>query len=562
MATMYPPHLKTDSDLDAAGLTPISAAERKLFDVFKKHLPDEFTVFHGVLLQVPSRMGGVSDREIDFLVAHPEYGLLTIEVKGGLIQIDGRTGEWASRDRYGEVHAIKNPFEQIRQASYDLHSLLREEKSLASFDYSTWYAVALPDIDVDEDLGLGARRRMVLDRRDIQPRRIEHALTAIFEYYQRSGRKPPGAKGVRAMTRKIAPSWFLTSHMATEFEEEEEKFLQLTRQQHAVLEFITDKPRALIAGCAGSGKTTLAVEKARRLASEGKRVLFTCYNKKLAEWLSDTFKIEGVEFQHFHSLAVQIPKEIGTPIPWYTDLGVSPDEYWSRVVPEKLFDAADNLPADRKFDGIVVDEGQDFKSTYWEPLQMLLKDPDHGHLYIFYDDSQRLYSEDKFPLPEPAGRLNRNLRSTYEIGEQVVKYYEGIGQVFPGGPQTGRAVEIVDPGRYESPEQALADILGMLEDEQVSLSDIVILSPLSDGKSCWSHRMDIGDYVLHRTGKIKGKRVRLSTIHSFKGLESKVVILTELEHLDDDADRRQLLYVALSRARHHLIVLGILPDPA
>src|SRR5690606_15668205 len=109
MANMYPSYLQTDKELEEAGLTPISSAERRLFDLFKRCLSDDYSVFHGVLLQAPRRGGGIHDREIDFLIAHPEYGLLTIEVKGGLIQIDGTTGKWTSRDRYGKVHNIKNP---------------------------------------------------------------------------------------------------------------------------------------------------------------------------------------------------------------------------------------------------------------------------------------------------------------------------------------------------------------------------------------------------------------------------------------------------------------------
>lgn len=561
MANMYPRYLQTDKELEEAGLTPISSAERRLFDLFKRCLSDDYSVFHGVLLQAPRRGGGIHDREIDFLIAHPEYGLLTIEVKGGLIQIDGTTGKWTSRDRYGKVHNIKNPFEQIKQACYDLNAMLRRAPALAHYDYSTWYAVALPDVDVDHDLGLALKRQNLLDRRDTQPDCIEAAIERIFKYYQRQGQKPPGAKGIKAITRQLAPNWFLRSHLATDFQEEEDQFRQLTLQQFTVLEFIESKPRALIAGCAGSGKTMLAIEKARRLGEQGKRVLFTCYNKALAEWLAETHDLENVTFQHFHSLAKSVPKEIGQPVPWMTDLDVSADEYWTHVVPQALFDAAAQLPESRRYDAIIVDEGQDFKSTYWEPIQMMLKDPDGGILYIFYDDSQRLYSEDGFPLPEPAGRLNKNMRSTYEIGERVVEYYDGVGRIYPGGPKTGRDIEFVDLVKYDSPEEALKDVLNHLSDEKISPADVVLLSPLGDDKSMWKHRMKIGDFELMRRGKIRGKRVLTSTIHGFKGLERAVVILSELEHIPEE-DQRSLLYVALSRARNHLIVLGELPQPA
>jgi superfamily I DNA and RNA helicase len=242
-----------------------------------------------------------------------------------------------------------------------------------------------------------------------------------------------------------------------------------------------------------------------------------------------------------------------------TDLGISADDYWTHHVPQALFDAAAKLPEAKRYDAVIVDEGQDFKSTYWEPVQMLLKDPDGGILYIFYDDCQRLYSEDSFPLPEPAGRLNKNMRSTYEIGERVVEYYDGVGRIYPGGPKTGRNIEFVDPAKYKAPEDALDDVLETLRDEKIPCHDIVVLTPLGDDKSVWKHKMKVGDVELVRRGQIKGSRVFTTTIHSFKGLERAVVVLTELEHISAE-EQTSLLFVALSRARNHLIVLGELPE--
>ncbi len=562
MATMFPRYLKTDKELEAAGLSAISSAERRLFDVFRKNLSDDYTVFHGVLMQVPrtrTQGGGVSDREIDFLIAHPQYGLLTIEVKGGLVRLDGATGEWTSKDRHGQTHDIKDPVQQIRQACYDLNKLLQREEALRSFDYTTWYAVALPDVDVEDALGPGAPRAIILDRNNTHPNQVEKSIEGIFRYYQKQGQQPLGSKGIKALSRKIAPTWFLRTHLATDFNFEEDRFNQLTVQQYAVLEFIEDKPRAMIAGCAGSGKTMLAIEKVRRLSQQQKRVLFTCYNKTLAEWLSEVCDLDYVTVQHFHSLARTVTSDSGKPLKWMSELGVDADEYWTNTVPSALFEAAADLPEYQRYDAIVVDEGQDFKSTYWEAIQMLLKDPDNGILYIFYDDSQRLYSDDSFPLPEPAGRLNRNLRSTHEIGEKVAEYFQGIGQVIPAGPVSGRKIESVKLEKYTSPQEALEDVLSMLQDENVSLQDVVLLTPLGEEKSIWKHKMDIGDYQLVRSGKIKGNRVLTSTIHGFKGLERPVVILSELDYKDTE-ETPQLLYVALSRAKNHVIVLGQLPE--
>ena len=102
-------------------------------------------------------------------------------------------------------------------------------------------------------------------------------------------------------------------------------------------------------------------------------------------------------------------------------------------------------------------------------------------------------------------------------------------------------------------------MLETLRDEKIPCHDIVVLTPLGDDKSVWKHKMKVGDVELVRRGQIKGSRVFTTTIHSFKGLERAVVVLTELEHISAE-EQTSLLYVALSRARNHLIVLGELPE--
>jgi ATP-dependent exoDNAse (exonuclease V) alpha subunit len=50
-------------------------------------------------------------------------------------------------------------------------------------------------------------------------------------------------------------------------------------------------------------------------------------------------------------------------------------------------------------------------------------------------------------------------------------------------------------------------------------------------------------------------KVLLSTIHSFKGLENKVIIISNIDKIRDEF-KKELLYVACSRAKHILIVIG------
>ncbi len=59
----------------------------------------------------------------------------------------------------------------------------------------------------------------------------------------------------------------------------------LTAQQARVLDLLRLQQRVQVLGGAGTGKTWLAVEQARRLAADGLRVALLCYSRGLATWL-------------------------------------------------------------------------------------------------------------------------------------------------------------------------------------------------------------------------------------------------------------------------------------
>jgi superfamily I DNA/RNA helicase len=160
----------------------------------------------------------------------------------------------------------------------------------------------------------------------------------------------------------------------------------------------------------------------------------------------------------------------------------------------------------------------------------------------------------------PSKHLSSNLRNTKEIGETVGRYHTASTRYKAAGPASSRKIEMVDPFQFSSLEQALEKVLDNLLEEGVSLEQVIILTPLNE-KSRWQHGKKAGKYTLLRDKFIEGKQVRVDTIFAFKGLERPVVILTELDR-PAPAELDNLLYVGISRARNHLIVLGKLPEPA
>ena len=159
-----------------------------------------------------------------------------------------------------------------------------------------------------------------------------------------------------------------------------------TRTQYALLDFVRAVPRYEVVGGPGSGKTYLALEQARRWAEGGARVAFVCYSHGLAawanRWLTDQPEPASPRIQAmtYHSLG----SRWGEPVP--DDAGPS---YWEDVLPARMLDLAQGLPADERFDALVVDEAQDFADSWWPPLLAGLSDPAALRIAVFGDTASR-----------------------------------------------------------------------------------------------------------------------------------------------------------------------------
>ncbi|MBK8046563.1 MAG: NERD domain-containing protein [Anaerolineales bacterium] len=283
-----------------------SHAELALFAALRSKLPDHYLVFHAVKWVLRDPEGGAREGEADFIICHPERGLLVLEVKGGRIRIDGATDQW-----YSNEHEIRDPF---AQAAGNKYSLLRKMKELPYWRNRTiaiGHCVALPDVAVKQDLRLDAPEEITLDGEDVGDlrRRIEEMMAYWFGDSTGAG---VGAAGAQQLISLFAPSRELRPHMALEFAGEAQTMLQLTEEQFMLLDLLRGRPRVAVRGCAGAGKTTLAVEQARRLAAQGFRVLLTCFNKNLAAFLRRSVKFEEpVDVIHFHSVCNSLAHKAG-----------------------------------------------------------------------------------------------------------------------------------------------------------------------------------------------------------------------------------------------------------
>lgn len=547
MARMYPARPRVETK---------SQAELKLYHAFREALPDDYVVFHSVAWLARDPRSGAQDGEADFVVAHPARGVLVLEVKGGRITYDGAAGRW-----YSNEHSIQDPFEQARG---NKHSLLAKLKDLPYWR-SRWltigHAVAFPDVVVKRDLRLDAPHEIILDARDLMALRAW--LDAAFAYYAARDTQAggPGPGGVDELIRLLSPSWELRSPLGVEFAGEEEAIIRLTEEQFGLLDFLSDHRRVAISGCAGSGKTTMAVEQARRLGGQGFRVLLTCFNRHLAEFLGGSLSWP-VEVMHFHRLCSrkqQLAWEqcdiMGTPKPLgdLVQLASKDQGYWDTRLPEALMTAAEVLGP--QYDAIVADDGQDFRPNWWIPLLCLLQDPDHGIFYVFYDDNQNIYkTEGNLPSGLERYTLSVNCRNTQHIHRTFVPFYRGRKLPSARGPE-GRKPEAI----FYTSEQVLkrelqSNLHRLVFEEDVPTEDIVILTPRSRTTSTLWRWPNVGNLRLTDRWPPGPNQVYCTSVYLFKGLESPVVILAELSPRDSNLEA--LLYVGFSRARNHLIILA------
>ena len=348
-------------------------------------------------------------------------------------------------------------------------------------------------------------------------------------------------------------------------------------------------PHITVRGAAGTGKTVIALEKARRLAAQNFDVLFVCSNRSLARWLLSMVREEPKHIQDH--ITVRNVEQFCTELSGQANLLLNPptehelqkqEELGNRAFQVKL--AADftrsihaletegTLP---QFDAILVDEGQDFERPLWGPLYKLLRDRRNGKFIAFYDPAQREGDGDGAPAI-PGGDvhellLSENCRNTRAIFDVAQEFYHGDELPACVGP-VGQEVVWFDPAtRVDtklSPDEreivALETVLNILVDgEGISPREILVVVGRSQKGSAVYRRHSLGSHLLSNNTAIRDPGViRVTTIRSVKGLESPVVILAELDGIQSvqgtqPLTYRRYMYIATSRAVHQLIVLSV-----
>lgn len=488
------------------------------------------------------------DGECDFVVAHKRLGILAIEVKGGGIAFNPAQDQWTSTDALGVVHNIKDPVGQARSAKHEIFNKLKGSGRWTHKWVPLQHGVIFPDAATPRG-NLGADRPKEIFCANRQLNRDLRGW--INDRFHGSSQKPKGGvglggDGIAALEHLFAFPFTLSFRLSAAISDDIRKLDLLEPQQFLVLDHIANVPRVRIEGAAGTGKTVLALEAAARSGKGGERTLLTCYNSALGKHLRRRLGDRAnVTVANFHSLCLSLANATGLPVaPKKNDRS-----YFEDYLPELLIEAL-SCDETRRFDHIIVDEGQDFLDNWWIALDEALAKG--GSIRVFFDSNQRLYnclSEFVDDLDLVPITLNRNLRNTKRIHQASMVHYSGR-ETTAQGP-LGMELKWVETGSSMA-KAAFDEVRRLVHQEELDPGDIAVLVPDQEVRDAFTVATAHSAVPFSDAESTSSEAVVVDTVRRFKGLERPAIVLCVAGAA---TGLTELAYTGMTRARVALSVV-------
>jgi len=351
----------------------------------------------------------------------------------------------------------------------------------------------------------------------------------------------------------------------------------LLAEQEIVLELTERNPHIYLDGPAGTGKSHLIVQAAKRHNRAGTRTLVTCWNLLMAAELGDQLgELSNVTMFDLNSLMLRMVGLDENP--------ADAEQTWYEYdLPLRALEALAERPELGGFEAVLVDEFQDIagapelvrllgalcKGGSMEGAQVLLAGDARQQIMRRVELRVDPFAVAKALLPDLVHvRLARNCRNVPAITEGAQKMVPGQGLGFtghrmPAGVPGGLTVRNGGEDQTGALAIALRELL-----KEYAADQIVVLSPFADNRSL------VGLFLerTERSGDERwlrkqlqrpngGGRIRWGSVFKFKGLDADAVVLTDIGEsakrstADHSLSFSDLLYVALTRAKYRCIVL-------
>jgi len=458
-----------------------SKAEIGLFPVLRDGLDDTYIVFHSFDLLTRNLQSRYVEGEIDYLLVSREHGFLVIEVKGGSVRYDGSAGTWFQNEH--PLHL--SPFEQARASKHKLREFLADRLGhVPAVPFG--HAVCFPDVFTQmNELPSGADPGLCITGQQLP--HIAEIVPQILRGFLHSGHRPLSNRESESIRRLLMPYCEYGTSLTDRIGQVERRVFALTQNQCELLDFISQHRHALIEGCAGSGKTVMAVKKARELANQGKSVLLLAFNRMISEQLSrevsDLTNVTAVNYHKYcRDLLLQAER---------LPLGDGSDEYWAHSLPQAFADFIKDNPIE--YDAVIVDEGQDFRVEWWVTITDLVKRD--GHFYIFYDPGQNIQkTRVEFPIGGPPFTLTYNCRNTRTVFDALKPYAGTEMHLKDGAPDGEKVREYFLPSPHDRRRQLSRILHDLVNNECFDRDRVVILGGHSINHTCIGDNRLLGNF--------------------------------------------------------------------
>ena len=551
-----------------------SPGEALLFSAFQETgMAPAWTVLHSLHLSEHVRQ---IEGEADFVVLMPALGVLCIEVKSHL-RVDYVDGAWYMGKKGGPDY--RGPFRQAEMATRSIKKKVTSALPSAARllfwpavifthcipsvrastgDWHAWQLLTSADLEREPLDGL---------LEEIMRKARDHVTAVRRARWFDPSSPRPSRIDCDSIRRILRPDVHFLPATSAIRERRKEEIRRFTDEQLAIIEGLDGvNDRALIEGPAGTGKTVLAYEEARRTSALGARTALVCFNQQLAAYLRSEAKalgLHGVEISTLHALMRRIAVQGGLDV----SVSTTDENFWARTLPD--FALSVLIEQGPQFEFLIVDEAQDLaEPPYLDVMDALLDGELSGGCWRMFGDFER----QAIYLVQPAGaiakimarardiaryRLRRNCRNTPRIAEYTVR----LGGLQPGysrvlrpdcGPEDTPLTSFYSSHEQEA-ELLRAVIDDLLATGEFTAEDIVILSPAVD--SCARHLAE--STARPPLVPLPDRRVGASsygTVSAFKGLEAQAVVLTDIDEVGTPHAQR-LFYVGVSRATDRLRVL-------
>jgi hypothetical protein len=524
--------------------TGAAERERETLALIEAALPDDYTVYHGVHWTRLNRAFSVFG-EADFIVVSPAGRVMLIEQKAGFL-------------RETEKGLVKVYLQTERNVSIQLAQTVERmhRRFTAAFGAGTYCIEALlfcPDYVVRNAAIAGVSPESIVDAT-----RKDRLVSIILAALPAGETKLPCAAKIHHF---LADELSLTPDTSALVGQAGTLVTRLSGGLATWARRLEFAPfRLRVVGTAGSGKTQLAVQVMKDAAASGKRVLYVCFNRPLADHIARVAP-DGARVANYHQLCDSVARDVGA----LQDFQAA--DAFSRL--EAVFAEA---PIDERwtFDVLIVDEGQDFHEAWVAALSRLVR-PD-GAWWWLEDPLQNLYMREPVALPGwTVLTETTNYRSPRDIldfvREKVGQAVLSAADLSAGSPFDGSDIslnsydETNGENVVESTKRAITQALSLGFRKQ----DIAVLSfrgregsVLTALEHLGPHRLRsfTGKYDMFGSPEYRDGDVLLESIYRFKGQSAPCVILTEVDFDRFDERAARKLFVGATRATMKLIVVA------